>query len=96
MAMMSMRGPSGIATMMGVGAGLMYFLDPHAGRRRRALMRDQVTHSVHATRDALDSRGRDLRNRATGISARVRRLFEGAQRHTAFTRAEDEGRAPAL
>jgi hypothetical protein len=75
MTMLSMRGPSRIATMMGVGAGLMYFLDPAAGRRRRALVRDQVTHSVHVTTGAFDSTRRDLRNRAQGVAARARRLF---------------------
>ena len=27
---------------MGIGAALMYFLDPDSGRRRRALVKDQV------------------------------------------------------
>jgi hypothetical protein len=83
MAMMSMRSPSRIATMMGVGAGLMYFLDPQAGRRRRAVVRDQMTHSVRATSDAFESRRRDLQNRAQGIRARARRLFRRGAEHPA-------------
>jgi hypothetical protein len=80
MAMMSMRSPSTILTMVGLGAGLMYFLDPQAGRRRRALVRDQVTHSVHATTDAIESTRRDLTNRAQGIAARTRRITRWARR----------------
>ena len=29
---------------VGIGAALMYFLDPDSGRRRRALVQDQFTH----------------------------------------------------
>lgn len=40
---------------VGVGAALMYFLDPDSGRRRRALVKDQFTHyktvGVHKTEE---------------------------------------------
>ena len=54
---------------VGLGAALMYVLDPDKGRRRRVLMRNQATHSIHKTMDALDTTARDLRNRLRGLGA---------------------------
>jgi uncharacterized membrane protein/osmotically-inducible protein OsmY len=51
---------------LGVGAGLMYILDPDRGRRRRAMVRDQIIQALHETGDALDAGVRDLNNRAFG------------------------------
>ena len=51
------------------GGALMFILDPDAGRRRRALARDQVVHAQHQFGEfGEDARGKaqDLRNRATG------------------------------
>jgi hypothetical protein len=63
-----------------VGAGLMYLLDPDRGRRRRALIRDQVVHGAHELEDlggGLASKARHLRNRTRGAvletTARFRR-----------------------
>lgn len=57
---------------MGIGAGLMYYLDPTGGSRRRALLRDQVVHAGHLIGDAADATRRDVANRASGAVARVR------------------------
>jgi osmotically-inducible protein OsmY len=58
-----------------LGAGLMYLLDPDRGRRRRALIRDQVVHGAHEIEDfggEVASRARHLRNRARGAMIEVR------------------------
>ena len=47
-----------------IGALAMYFLDPVSGRRRRALLRDQL------------ARARYERNRARGLVAEARRTVE--------------------
>lgn len=60
---------------IGLGAALMYVLDPEKGRRRRALVRDQVTHAIHKSRDAVDATARDVRNRARGLVADASSLF---------------------
>lgn len=61
------------------GLALMYFLDPDAGRRRRALVRDQVVHAAHRTQDAVDATSRDIANRARGAVAELRgRLHDTA------------------
>ena len=57
---------------LGLGAGLMYLLDPVSGRRRRALLRDQATRTLNHTSDFLDAAARDLRNRAVGVAAEAR------------------------
>lgn len=55
-----------------VGAGLMYYLDPDRGRRRRAVIRDQLVHYGHKADDAMDTAARDMRNRAAGMAAEAR------------------------
>jgi BON domain-containing protein len=54
------------------GLTLMYFLDPDHGRRRRALVRDQMVHAAHKTGDAMDATSRDIANRARGAVAEIR------------------------
>lgn len=57
----------------GMGAILMYFLDPGRGRRRRRLVRDKVVHAAHAVGDAASTTGRDLANHARGLAVAARR-----------------------
>lgn len=57
---------------MAVGAAVAYIADPQAGRRRRALARDQFVRAGRKTRDALDATARDVANRTSGILAATR------------------------
>ena len=66
----------------GIGAGLMYILDPQAGRRRRVHLRDKILRGKHVTSDAMDTTARDLRNRSLGFIAQMRSFL---------TREEAEG-----
>jgi hypothetical protein len=60
------------------GAGMMYALDPDAGRRRRALTRDQLIRARVKTRETASATARDLLNRSYGMMAGARsRLFQG-------------------
>lgn len=54
---------------LALGAGCMYFLDPYQGRRRRALVRDQLLSACVQSGDFLAKAIRDLGNRASGIMA---------------------------
>jgi uncharacterized membrane protein len=56
----------------GLGAALMYFLDPREGRRRVALVRDRWTRMARKGRDTADAGWRDLSNRTQGLVARAR------------------------
>ena len=64
---------------MVAGAALMLILDPQAGRRRRALLRDQVVHARHVvTRDVPARTGRWARyagGRMQGALYRTRRAL---------------------
>ncbi len=53
----------------GVGAGLMYLLDPQGGGRRRAMARDKVVHILKKGGEAARKTSRDLGNRTRGLVA---------------------------
>jgi hypothetical protein len=77
------RGPDvmpGIALLAGFGGGiaLMYFFDPEQGRRRRALLRDQLTKWTRVGRESVSGRATDLRNRTTGLAHETRKAIGGA------------------
>ena len=62
----------GLVGGLGLGAALMYFLDPERGRRRRHMVRDQLVHAGRVAGDAVGTTSRDLRNRARGTAAAAR------------------------
>jgi hypothetical protein len=51
----------------GLGAFLMFILDPDRGGRRRALVRDKVVRGSRMARDGADATFRDIRHRAAGM-----------------------------
>ncbi len=53
--------------IIGLGAGLMYVLDPEEGRRRRALLRDQLGSRSNKLVDAVEGKSKDLGNRSRGL-----------------------------
>ena len=52
---------------VGAGAALMYLFDPNGGRRRRALVRDKAVGISNDVRQTVESKSRDLANRAQGF-----------------------------
>jgi hypothetical protein len=60
----------------GIGALAMYFFDPDSGRRRRALLRDQLVHARHEIGDYAEGTAKDLRNRGYGLAAEARGMIE--------------------
>jgi CBS domain-containing protein len=60
---------------LGAGAALMFYLDPDRGRRRRALVRDQLTRTASGAAEAAESVRRDLSNQTRGAVARLRRRY---------------------
>jgi uncharacterized membrane protein len=60
-----------LLTSLGLGAGLMYFLDPQYGNRRRALVRDRANGVVNSMDNFLGGASEDMRNRARGVLAEM-------------------------
>lgn len=59
----------------GIGAGLMFLLDPARGNRRRVLIRDKMAHVARKTRDAAGATRRDVGNRLRGMTQELRERF---------------------
>jgi hypothetical protein len=72
---MTNGGMTSLLTGIGIGAGLMYGLDPNSGRRRRALARDKVRHALNKSEDAFNATVHDMGNRLRGLAAAVQRPF---------------------
>lgn len=67
---------SGILGGVAAGIGLMYFLDPDRGRRRRADVRQKaasMASRVTGASETFGARSRDMRNRAYGMVAETRK-----------------------
>jgi uncharacterized membrane protein len=64
-----------LISTLGLGALLMYVLDPQTGRRRRAQARDKMIRYGRKTAEAIDMTARDLKNRTLGVAAETRNLF---------------------
>src|SRR5690349_2649000 len=62
---------------VGMGAAVMYVLDPANGARRRGMRRDKLVSLLSEVGDCIDCTFRDMYNRATGVAAEARYLFGG-------------------
>lgn len=59
---------------LGLGAALMYVLDPERGKRRRAVVRDKAVSGAHRAGERLAARSRDVANRARGVASELKSL----------------------
>jgi osmotically-inducible protein OsmY len=62
----------------GLGAGMMYMLDPRLGRRRRALVRDKAQAYWHCMGKYIGQTARDARQRTYGLIAETQTQLRGA------------------
>jgi uncharacterized membrane protein len=68
----------GYGAALALGAALMYAFDPRAGARRRARVRDEVDHLVHAAARGGQKAETDAAQRLHGLGARLRSSAAGA------------------
>src|SRR5688500_19200968 len=61
-----------IAAAFAAGAAVMYYLDPLAGRRRRALVRDRGLATTHDAERFVRAKSHRAADRARGMLARAR------------------------
>ena len=61
---------------LGFGALAMYYFDPDSGKRRRSLLRDQLTHLRREGRHYAKGTMKHARNRAHGVVAEARSAIE--------------------
>ena len=71
-----------LLTTVGLGAGLMYFLDPQHGTRRRTMVVDKANRFVNNLDTSIDTAVQDARNRARGVLSEM------------TARLSDQGPAP--
>lgn len=60
-----------LAVAFAAGAAVMYYFDPIAGRRRRALVRDQGVAAGHDVEDFARAKSKRAADRAYGVKARA-------------------------
>src|SRR5919106_5977147 len=56
-----------LLTTIGLGAGVMYFMDPQQGARRRAMVRDKANRFVNNLDESIEKALEDTRNRTRGV-----------------------------
>jgi len=69
----------GAVTLVGLGAGLMFFLDPKSGTRRRAEVRDRSMHGYRTSADYLKRTGTNVANHTRGLVAMASRMTHTAE-----------------
>ena len=74
-----MRGILTLLGGIGVGALVMYLLDPEGGNRRRAVIRDKAISLNRKTQRAVSGRVQDLSNRAKGVWHETAAVLTGGE-----------------
>jgi len=64
---------------IGIGAAVMYMLDPDRGKRRRGLVRDKLASAAKKTPRAIGVTARDFSNRARGLASEAGSLFSSKE-----------------
>jgi hypothetical protein len=75
----------------GVGAAIMYILDPESGRRRRAYARDKTLEAADDVVDTVKDTARGLRNRAQNTVAEVGETARSLRNRAQDTATEVKG-----
>ncbi len=79
---------------MGLGAFIMYALDPERGHRRRAMARQRLVRLFRLAGESMDKGIRDLEHRAEGVLAEPTSLLRGSERSGSRPELMQENWAP--
>ena len=63
---------------LGLGAALMYLLDPDRGGRRRAAIREKAEGAANKAGEYAEKMSQDIRDRASEVVAEAKAIFNGA------------------
>lgn len=63
---------------LGIGAALMYLLDPDRGRGRRELIREKAEGAANKAGEYAEKMSQDIRDRASEVVAEAKAIFKGA------------------
>lgn len=86
-----MKNSTAILGALGLGAGIMYFLDPERGRRRRVMVADKALHLSKKLDREARRKAADVRNRVNGLVIETEKFFSSEQ----LTDDQIEGRIRA-
>ena len=70
------RATAALTAGMGLGAGLMYYLDPNRGSRRRTHARNEIRRASHRVQDTARARWQTWRSNGHDAHADVRAIDE--------------------
>ena len=74
---------------LGLGAALMYLLDPDRGRGRRELIREKAEGAANKAGEYADKVSRDIRDRASEVVAEAKSIFKGSDNQLDLNAADD-------
>lgn len=75
---------------LGLGAALMYLLDPDRGGQRRAVIREKAEGAANKAGEYAETMSRDIRDRASEVVAEAKAIFKGGDNPSdAYAEADD-------
>lgn len=77
---------------LGIGAALMYLLDPDRGRGRRELIREKAEGAANKAGEYAEKMSQDIRDRASEVVAEAKAIFKGVD-NPSDVQAEENGAA---
>lgn len=79
-----------LLTSIGLGAALMYLFDPERGKARRAEIGDRVKAKAQSAERSAEKLAKDLRNRASGVKAKMNKTENAADDDILIARIRSE------
>ncbi|HKO35187.1 MAG TPA: YtxH domain-containing protein [Pyrinomonadaceae bacterium] len=75
---------------LGIGAALMYLLDPDRGRGRRELIREKAEGAANKAGEYAEKMSQDIRDRASEVVAEAKAIFKGVDNPSNLHAEEDD------